>query len=460
MFEDLKNKILGNSEKTKIDNSLIKENDSVARYFTNILSISDSAYTCSMGARICYGLNVDKEYVKNRSHISRIVGMGHDSVSAHSNIISLIKVNGESVNGEELLNVLPALKFMNIVHLQKVEESSEEDGEPIVENYMLVSGSVRAFRYFLMEYDAYNTELNSLAVQFISIMQKAIEIEFLDKLIDNLKNIKLNKKEFTYSAPTEFNEEEIVNEKGEVVDVVLNSDPDKAGSIHFPEIDGKRVDVIYADNIVDLFIKLKSLFHNLSDEVLFKAVCDVSVVTIKIHDYSRAISQQINRHMSGISQESQRYVDYSKAQFIDPLTFDTEKYDVNKVYNVSIDGKDISGTSQEIGEKLQSVYPQLKEQGMLSQDARSFLPFNVKTKAMHTFTLTNYLHFIKVRIGKAAQPEIRFIAEEMKNVFVDKVLPYEYEEVYDALEINDNNSEEEFTKAYNFILSKIDEIGE
>ena len=130
------------------------------------------------------------------------------------------------------------------------------------------------------------------------------------------------------------------------------------------------------------------------------------------------------------------------------------------MYNVSIDGKDISGTSQEIGEKLQSVYPQLKEQGMLSQDARSFLPFNVKTKAMHTFTLTNYLHFIKVRIGKAAQPEIRFIAEEMKNVFVDKVLPYEYEEIYDALEINDNNSEEEFTKAYNFILSKIDEIGE
>ena len=50
---------------------------------------------------------------------------------------------------------------------------------------------------------------------------------------------------------------------------------------------------------------------------------------------------------------------------------------------------------------------------MLAQDARSYLPFNVKTKALHTFTLTNYLHFIKVRTPKAAQEEIRRIAKEM-----------------------------------------------
>jgi thymidylate synthase ThyX len=76
---------------------------------------------------------------------------------------------------------------------------------------------------------------------------------------------------------------------------------------------------------------------------------------------------------------------------------------------------------------------------MLAQDARSFLPFNVKTKTMHTLTLTNFLHFIAVRTGKAAQPEVRLIAKEMVKVYkealdrmVDEVDP-EYAEL--ALDI-------------------------
>ena len=414
MFENLKEKILGADINKRKDNELISENDKVSRYETKVLSVGDSAYTCSMGAKICYGLKVDSAYEKNKAHISRIVGMGHDSVSAHSNVIALIKIKGDST--KDLLECIPAMKFMNVVYLNNIIKSETEDGEDIVENYMLISGSVRAFRYFFMTYDFYNNEVSSLALQFVKIAADNFEKEFFEKLLPQTKLFDIYLPSFSYIAPLDWNiKEEKNSTTGEIEEVAdINED---SPSIHFNEIDGERVDIIYTDNIIQLFFELKNIFKYVDNDIIVKALFDTCVCTIKLHDYSRAISQQVNRHMSGISQESQRYVDYSKAQFIDPLKFKPEKYDVNKVYNVQIDGKDISSTSDELGIKLQSVYPQLREQGMLAEDARSFLPFNVKTKAMHTFTLTNYLHFIKVRTPKAAQAEIREIAKEMSSAY-------------------------------------------
>lgn len=414
MFENLKEKIIGASAEKKTDKRLIYENSNVPRYETTVLSIGDSAYTCSMGAKICYGLKVDKSYMKNKAHISRIVGMGHDSVSAHSNVIALIKVDGNSNN--DFLNVLPAIKFMNVVHLQNIVKSETEDGEDAVENYMLISGTARAFRYFFMTYDFYNDEISALASQIASIAAVCYEKEFFEKLLPQTELFKDYITKFNYLAPLDVTIVEEKNpETGEIEEVAdINDD---SPSIHFKELDGERVDIIYTDDIINLFMELKNKFKNVDNDILVKALFDTCVCTIKLHDYSRAISQQVNRHMCGISQESQRYVDYSKAQFVDPLRFKPEKYDEYKIYTVKIDDKDISGTSAVLGAKLQSVYPQLREQGMLAEDARSFLPFNVKTKAMYTFTLTNYLHFIKVRTPKAAQAEIRLIAKEMSSAY-------------------------------------------
>ena len=69
-------------------------------------------------------------------------------------------------------------------------------------------------------------------------------------------------------------------------------------------------------------------------------------------------------------------------------------------------------TAQELGETLQKVYGQLIDQGMLKQDARGFLPFNVTTKLMMTFTYSDLIHFFNMRIDKAAQPEVQEMAKE------------------------------------------------
>lgn len=419
LFDGIKNVFKSD---TDIDEKLLEENNKTAKYKYEIVSISDSAYVCSIGARTCYGLNADKEYAKNRKYIGKILGFGHDSVSAHSNIMVLIKaISGESLGGDPLLNALPALKFMNIAVLND-EYVDEETSEKHNTKYILLSGSVRAYRYFVMTYPMYNDEDadSSFYNVIMDVIYSSIESEFFNDLIE--KGL-LEKERFTYIAP--ILPPKIDDESND--DLII--DISTAESIHYPELDGKRVDIIYSDEILSIYNYLTSELPHVDKDKIIKAIFDTSVITIRLHNYSRAISQQINRHMSGISQESQRYVDYSSAQFIDPLVFDTEKYDPDKLYDVKLFGTDVKITSQELGDSLVKIYNQLRNQGMLAQDARSFLPINVKTKAIHTFTYTNFLHFIKVRSKPATQAENRFIANEMKTLLLRSLhsfVDYEY----------------------------------
>ena len=55
------------------------------------------------------------------------------------------------------------------VDLQNEVQPEEEDGETVVENYMLVSGTVRAFRYFFMTYDFYKNEIFDDKLPFCQI---------------------------------------------------------------------------------------------------------------------------------------------------------------------------------------------------------------------------------------------------------------------------------------------------
>jgi len=66
MFDNLKEKILGSTPEKKLDKAMIVADKSISRYEVETLSVGDSAYICSMGARICYGLKVDESYMKNK----------------------------------------------------------------------------------------------------------------------------------------------------------------------------------------------------------------------------------------------------------------------------------------------------------------------------------------------------------------------------------------------------------
>ena len=124
-----------------------------------------------------------------------------------------------------------------------------------------------------------------------------------------------------------------------------------------------------------------------------KEVMNVCTITVIFHDISRPISMQIIRHRNGISQESQRYVDYSTKSFIDPMQY-TKDENKDKTYSVALFGINKSMKSKDLGNELMQVYKQLTRQGMLKQDARGFLPSNVCTKLMMTFTYSTFFHFL------------------------------------------------------------------
>jgi flavin-dependent thymidylate synthase len=154
-------------------------------------------------------------------------------------------------------------------------------------------------------------------------------------------------------------------------------------------------------------------------------------VTIEFRNISRAISQQLTRHRAGISQESQRYVDYSNMKFINPCDFKA-KYDKDKKYEIKLDInknlKDLVATptsciltTDQIAEFMMSVYPQLREQGLDKEDARGFSLFNTETKLMMTFTIRQLINFLCLRTEKATQSENRYMSIELKEVFFNYI---------------------------------------
>lgn len=184
---------------------------------------------------------------------------------------------------------------------------------------------------------------------------------------------------------------------------------------------GEKIDIIDAHaKFVEVFEKVHQ--YGFTE----KEVMNVCAITVIFHDISRPISMQIVRHRNGISQESQRYVDYSTKSFIDPIQFTKDEANKDKLYSVEIFGLNKTIKSKDLGDELMKVYHQLTQQGMLKQDARGFLPSNVCTKLMMTFTYASFFHFLVMRQDKAAQLEIQEIANEAADMFAQ----YDMESAY------------------------------
>lgn len=411
----LKKTLFGKDDSTRTIETLGNIRPTLNSY---ILSISDSVYNCATGARCCYGGTAYPSYNKNFDLLEKVIGYGHDSVSAHSNILLLFEVTS-AFNSiyPDLIKILPAMRFMNIevISLEQNEEPNytelDEVTDPKVlnydKNYILIGGSIRAYRYFVEKCFLNGIPENSgiLYKRIISCIYQSIDACFFS---DFFKKGILDKAQFMYLPETKELSEDVYD------------------TYHYQELnDDDVVQIVNFDSLQTIYSKITDLINpeSLEDKKkIFEAILNTSVITLKLQHYSRAISQQINRHLSGISQESQRYVDYSKTKFIDPTKFNSKKYtDPNAKYNIKDFDNLNNHTSQEIGDKMIGIYQSLKDDGMINQDARGYLPMNVETKAIHTFTYQNLLHFIKLRTSSAAQPEVQYIANDMKKLIQDVV---------------------------------------
>lgn len=120
--------------------------------------------------------------------------------------------------------------------------------------------------------------------------------------------------------------------------------------------------------------------------------------TFLLEGISRNCSHQIARHRgASISQESQRYVDSSNAEFSYPPDFTLEQIEwLSKNYGYSM-----------------AVYEELRKSGAKKEDARFSLPSGINTRMVISFDYRDLLSFLNLRCDKHSQWEIRNIALEM-----------------------------------------------
>lgn len=140
-----------------------------------------------------------------------------------------------------------------------------------------------------------------------------------------------------------------------------------------------------------------------------ESIIEHACATFEISGISRACSHQLVRHrIASYSQESQRYVDMSDPEMVTP-----EAVRANPQAQAVWDG--LMG-------HVKTAYAQLREAGVLKEDARFVLPNAAATRLVVTMNFRELLHFFRLRITPEAQWEIRQAAVAMLELLVPRAL--------------------------------------
>ena len=152
-------------------------------------------------------------------------------------------------------------------------------------------------------------------------------------------------------------------------------------------------------------------------EVKHGSVLEHAVYTFILTGVSRSLTHELVRHRAGwaYSQLSQRYVDESDCNFVEPdlIADDAELHgmfleildDIRPVYEKMTDL-----LTEIIGSKYPEITDRTTLRKMARQAARCVLPNATETKIMVTSNVRALRHFIELRANPAADLEIRKLA--------------------------------------------------
>ena len=389
-----------NKEDDTIDYEEIDRKATFSEDLVRIIHINPNVYLAHKAARICIGKDVDEDFDKRMKHLEGVIGINkHESVAEHTNVIAIFiirKVHVEIVPGDfaELMSVL---KYCNVV--RGIGNKEEEN------IYLLVGGSIRAFMHAIREMTNYNYFKQYIETLIYNSFEKCFVKSLIDaELIDGDKCTYLPNGEVSLvpSSITQI-KNKFESREEENYDAECNSIEDPM------ELLGPHVDVVYMSSIDEIHDKVKRYGFNLND------VYQVATISFVFHNISKSCSHQLVRHRNAISQESQRYVlhDYTYNDFVNPIDLNREDKYSDKRY------KEVMEKTISIANRGFSDYKWLIEHKVTKEDARAFLPINVTTKLMMTMTYKNYAYFLQLRLDKAAQKEIRNLAEESAAFVID-----------------------------------------
>ncbi len=170
---------------------------------------------------------------------------------------------------------------------------------------------------------------------------------------------------------------------------------------------GRKSNKEYLSNIIDLQ-------HG--------SVLEHAVWNLVITGVSRSFSHELVRHRAGwgYSQLSQRYVDESTTDFVEPeiIVTDPELHDI-WLKAVETSHKSYCDLVNKLTEKINNRYPNMdrtSRRKMARQASRSVLPNATETKIFVTANARALRHFIELRGSEYADPEIRKVAIQILKI--------------------------------------------
>ena len=191
----------------------------------------------------------------------------------------------------------------------------------------------------------------------------------------------------------------IVEQEVELLDITQDPERkiERAGRVCYKS-EGKITD----DSAVKFIEMVLKRGH---ESVIEHAFASFRIVT------DRGITHEIVRHrLASYSQESTRYCNYSKEKF-------GKEISVVQPFGMTIDQQNVWKHFCNLSEDL---YFTLLQKGCTPQIARSVLPTCLKTEIVMTCNFREWRHFIRLRVSKAAHPQIRWIAEMIYSILQSK----------------------------------------
>ena len=166
------------------------------------------------------------------------------------------------------------------------------------------------------------------------------------------------------------------------------------------------------------------------------SILDHGWMVVKFLDCSRGFTHELVRHrLAGFSQESTRYVDYSKEG---DESVDLNKFQLKFVVpphrdenqQISLGDGRIMTPSQMVAEE-ELFYRSLRKAGWLPEDARQWLPNGIKADIVMSADFAEWRHVFAMRTQKAAHWEIRKVVGDLL-VYVQGIVPVVFDDFVEA----------------------------
>jgi thymidylate synthase (FAD) len=158
-------------------------------------------------------------------------------------------------------------------------------------------------------------------------------------------------------------------------------------------------------------------------EVGHGSVLEHAVWNLLFTGVSRSLTHELVRHRAGMgySQLSQRYVDESIAEYVEPAVI-ADDAELHRLWleSVSQSHKAYMALAEKLQEKYISEPDKTARRKAARQAARSVLPNATETKIFVTANARALRHFLEQRGSRHAEPEIRQLANKLLDVLVQE----------------------------------------